>query len=218
MSASSRAVDARPGDDADGGTDAERAGRTPLPIERPGVRDGPTLVALAAVVAAFAGVAGAAGAGCGVAAVAVWYAAGTPYAVAVSYVSLVGLFPGGIDPQSFAVTTAGVGALVLASAPRTARVGARDRLRYAAAALASAGALGGVAWLAVGPMGRPLWTGAAATLTALGCGVYGHHRYGVVFVLDRSGEDGAGRSSRDADADPLTDADPTTDTEGETRS
>lgn len=221
MSASQLTAGETTGDESAGAIDRDGRGR--FGDDRSAIRDAPTLVALAAVVAALSSVAGAAGAGCGIAAVAVWYAAGTPYAIALGYVALVGLFPNGIDPTSFAVTTAGFGALVLASAPPTARNGSRVPIRYAATALASAGTLGAVAWLAVGPAGRPLWLAAAATLAVLGCGVYGLHRYGLVFVLDRRDADrpesrardrfdeptgdqatDADRSSRDADADSTT--------------
>lgn len=192
---------------------------------RPELRDGPTVAALAALVVALSGVAGPAGAGCGLATVAVWYAVGTPYAVAFGHVALVWLFPTGIDPTSFAVSMAGFGALVLASAPRTE---ARLAIRYVAVALASAGALGGVGWVVVGPAERPIWVAAAATLAVLAGGVYGLHRYGVVFVLERDdGRDEPRVRTDESTAEPMAseptgdggsptgNADPTTDGESQ---
>lgn len=183
-----------PTDDAAARTD--RAGGRPDTA-----LDAPTVAALVALLAAFVVVAGPAGAVGGLATVAVWYAAGTPYAVAIGHVALVGYFPAGIEPSSLAIAAAGFGALVLASAPDTA---ARVPRRYAAAALSSAAILGGIAWLVSGPAGRSIPVAAAATLAALAGGAYGLHRYGLVVVLERpdaSNDDSATPTADSIDGD-----------------
>ncbi|WP_408959700.1 hypothetical protein [Natrinema sp. 74] len=205
-----RRTAAEASDDGDGRT--ERSGTVqPIADGRPTDRPVSAVLALVTLVAALSAIAGLAGAACGIATAVVWYAAGTPYAVGIGHVALVGLFPAGIDPTSLALAEVGFGALVLASAPRrTTRV----PVRYAVTAAASAGTLGGIAWLVLGPGGWPIWMAAVATLAALACGVYGLHRYGLVFVLDRDGRaNGSQSEGREPTADgPSTpDADPTAD-------
>ncbi|MGQ3413766.1 hypothetical protein ACT4ML_16090 [Natrinema sp. LN54] len=169
--------------------------------------DVPALVALAALVGAFWVVAGWPGLIGGVATAAGWYALGPPYAVALGHVALVVCVPAGIDPMSFAIVEAGFVALVLASAPRTA---ATVPIRYAATALASAGALAGLARLALGPAGQPLWVAAAALLAAVASGMYGLHRYGLVVVLERAATD---ESMTDGEPSLSDETTPDTDTE-----
>ncbi|ELY78515.1 hypothetical protein [Natrinema gari] len=169
-------------DDAPGSRRTVRA----IVADRVPDRTVPRLLALAALVAAFTHAAGRPGAVAGIATAAVWDALETPSAIGVGHVALVGLVPAGIDPVSFALLEAGFVALVLASAPRTAR---DARIGHAAAALVSAGGLGGLAWAVLGLGGRPLWMAAVASLAALAGGVYGLHRYGLVFVRDRAGRD-----------------------------
>ncbi|WP_226482537.1 hypothetical protein [Natrinema amylolyticum] len=165
--------------------------------------DVPTVLVLAALVAVFSYAAGWPGVVAGVATVAVWYVLETPSAVAIGHVALVGLFPAGIDPVPFAIVEAGFVALVLASAPRTAR---RARIGHTVAVLASVGGLAGIAWAVLGPAGRPLWAAAVASLAALAGGVYGLHRYGLVFVLDRRERDRTEprRRQRESIAEPAT--------------
>ncbi|QCS44886.1 hypothetical protein [Natrinema versiforme] len=146
----------------------------------------PAIVALAALVGAFWVVAGWPGLIGGVATAAGWYALGPPYAVALGHVALVVCVPAAIDPTSFVIVEAGFVALVLASAPRTA---ATVPIRYAATALASAGALAGLARLALGPAGQPLWVAAAVMVAAVAGSMYGLHRYGLVVVLERGATD-----------------------------
>ncbi|WP_255682125.1 hypothetical protein [Natrinema sp. SYSU A 869] len=178
-------ADGNDGDDATGPTESDESARAAADSRSTDL-DVSMVLGLAALVAAFSHAAGRPGAIAGIATVAVWYALETPSAVAVGHVALIGLFPAGIDPFPFAIVEAGFVALVLASAPRTAR-GAQ--IGHAAAALVSAGGLAGIAWAVLGPAGRPLWMAAVASLAALAGGVYGLHRYGLVFVLDRGERD-----------------------------
>lgn len=166
-------------------TDADASARATVG-SRATELDAPAIVALAALVGAFWVVAGWPGLIGGVATAAVWYALGPPYAVALGHVALVVCVPAAIDPMSFAIVEAGFVALVLASAPRTA---ATVPIRYVATALASAGALAGLARLALGPAGQPLWVAAVALLAAVAGGMYGLHRYGLVVVLERGAID-----------------------------
>ncbi|ELY84373.1 hypothetical protein [Natrinema altunense] len=188
-----------------GADDARGSGRTARTVVAGRVPDRavPRLLALAALVAAFTYAAGRPGTIAGIATAAVWYALETPSAIGVGHVALVGLVPAGFDPFSVALVEAGFVALVLASAPRTAR---DARLGHAATVLVSAGGLGGLAWAVLGPAGRPLWMAAVASLAALAGGVYGLHRYGLVFVLDRAGRDrpDAGPRPDESTADPST--------------
>ncbi|PCR92184.1 hypothetical protein [Natrinema ejinorense] len=188
--------------DADDASGLRRTARAVVAGRMPG-RTVPQLLALAALVAAFAHTAGRPGAIAGIATAVVWGALETPSAIGVGHVALVGLVPAGIDPFSVALVEAGFVALVLASAPRTAR---DARLGHAAAALVSAGGLGGLAWAVLGPAGQPLWMAAGGSLAALAGGVYGLHRYGLVFVLDRAVRDrpDSGPGPSESTADPST--------------
>ncbi|WP_276253012.1 hypothetical protein [Halomontanus rarus] len=103
----------------------------------------------------------------------VWYAFGTPYAIAAGHVVLLGLFPDGIDRSSFVLAETAFVTMLLVSAPRTSRP-------YRFAAVAIAGTLGvtGTAWLALETGSLRLATG--ALFAVLGLATYGVHRYELV--------------------------------------
>ena len=130
----------------------------------------PPIVALAGLVAALTAVAGPYGALVGVATAAVWYALGTPYALAGGHVALPALFPDGIDPFAFAVVELAFLAVLVGAALATSRP-----LEQAAIVLASALVLGGVAWLVF--LEGSLALAAAALLAVVALGAYAIHRY-----------------------------------------
>ncbi|WP_290819285.1 hypothetical protein [Halovivax sp.] len=135
-------------------------------------RSAGSALAAATLVVAFGLVAGPIGVFAGIATVAIWYAVGVPYALAVGHVALVALVPGGIDPLSFALVEVGFVTILLAS------VADPDRRPIATVAIASAVALGGTAWLVLAF--QPLWLAAAAQLGVLATVAYALHRYELV--------------------------------------
>lgn len=127
------------------------------------------LAALVLVVT-FGVAAGPAGAGVGVAAVAVWAALGTPYAIAAGVALLVAVTPDGVGPIAAAVAATGLLALVLAPV-----VTAGARLASGVAVVLTTGTLGSLAWLVV--RSRPLWLGAVVLVGAGAVLAYGLDRY-----------------------------------------
>lgn len=153
----------------------------------------PARGAALAVVAAFGAAAGPLGLLAGLATAAVWYALGTPYALAAGHVALVALTPDGAGPLAVGLVEAGL--LALVAVPLWAGAARGRTLAVAGGALAG---LGGLAWLAVRAL--PLWAAALATLGALAAASYALHRLELVTLglVD------------DADAPPATGTSPTT--------
>lgn len=143
-------------------------------------------VTVALLVAAFAWIAGPIGALAGLVVTAVWVGYGPPYAVATASVLLVGAFPHGIDPVSFAIATGAMGLVVLSDG-----AGARGRLRIAAVTVAAVAFLGGISWGALGEWS--LSVAVVGTLAAFALLSYGLHRYELVrlgLVSDEGGSQG----------------------------
>ncbi|WP_246999224.1 hypothetical protein [Halosolutus gelatinilyticus] len=163
----------------------------------------PEAIAIAAVAAAFGLISGPFGVLAGLATAIVWYAAGTPYAIAGGHVLLVALFPGGIGVVPFAVAEAAFVGLLVAPAVRLGgTTGARATARLIAVTLLAALSLAGVAWLA--GRDRPLWVAGLVTLGALALASYGLHRYELVafgLVVDEqaTGADGDAPSRTETD-------------------
>ncbi|WP_265111034.1 hypothetical protein [Halosolutus halophilus] len=103
----------------------------------------------------------------------VWYALGTPYALAIGHLLLVPLFPAGIDPVSLALVEAGFLALLVAPAVRT-----RSPVGVATVTVGTAVSVAGLAWLAL--RWHPLWVAAATTVGLLALAHYGLYRYALV--------------------------------------
>ncbi|THE64444.1 hypothetical protein D8Y22_12425 [Salinadaptatus halalkaliphilus] len=144
--------------------------------------------AVGLLVVAFAGVAGLSGGLAGVAIAAIWYGFGIPYAIAVGYVLLLGLFPDGIDPVSFGIT-GGVMVVFVCSAA----TGSRSWLRILGFALTMIAVLGGLAWWLLTVW--TLWIAAGGGLAVLGLLAYGLHRYELVRLGLVSDERSASPSS-----------------------
>ncbi|WP_255193455.1 hypothetical protein [Natronobeatus ordinarius] len=118
-----------------------------------------TLLALAILTVVLSVLSGPAGAAVGVATAAIWYAFGTPYALAGGHVALPVLFPDGIGPVALvAVFLAFLGVLV---APV---VGTPRPIENAVVVLASVLGLAGITWLAASEGSLPI---AAATLLSV---------------------------------------------------
>ena len=132
-----------------------------------------TGVAALAFVAMFGLAAGPLGVVAGITTALVWFAVGTPYAIAVGHVLIVALYPGGIDPVSVVIVELGFLILLLTSAVRASAPG-----RVVVWTLGTAAALGGVAWFAV--RSQSLWLAAALTTGGLALASYGVYRYELV--------------------------------------
>lgn len=140
------------------------------------------------LVVAFAGVAGLPGGLAGVATAVIWYGFGIPYAIAVGYVLLLGLFPDGINLVSFGIT-GGVMAVFVCSAA----TGSRSWVRILGFALTMIAVLGGLVWWLFTVW--TLWIAASGGLAVLGLLAYGLHRYELVRLGLVSDERSASPSS-----------------------
>jgi len=140
--------------------------------EQPALHRG-ELVAIGGLVVAFGLAAGLAGLGVALATIAIWYRAGTPYAIAAGHVLLVALAPEAFDIVSIVlVETAMIG---LAIAPATwADWPVRIDLPTVVATLL----LATVAILAL--RYQPLWIAGLLTVGALALASYALYRYSLV--------------------------------------
>lgn len=149
-------------------------------------RELPVMLMVAVLTVMFAFVVGPFGVLAGAVTAAIWYAFGIPYAVAGGHVTLVALFPDGIDGASLAlIETAFVG-LLLASLLQTI-----NPRQIAGTALGSALGLASIPWLI--RQSQPSWIAAGVFLALFGVAMYGVHRYELVrlgLVPDEPPNDG----------------------------
>ncbi|WIV68858.1 hypothetical protein [Natrialbaceae archaeon AArc-T1-2] len=153
----------------------------------------------ASTVGVFAGILGLVA---GATVVAVRRLVGTPYALAVGHLWLVGLFPNAIDPVSFLIVETAFVAVLLAPATR-----ARSPVRFAAMTAAAVLTFAGVAWLTLEYAAQPLWLVAMTLAGAVALASYALHRYELVVLglVDEDGPDHEPVSSRSTDSTPPTD-------------
>ncbi|MFP9193534.1 hypothetical protein ACLI4Q_18090 [Natrialbaceae archaeon A-CW1-1] len=104
---------------------------------------------------------------------ATWYALGTPFAIAVGHIALVGLFPDGIGLVSFVLVETAFLAIFLTQARLVP-----SPVRFGGVALASLLLLGGGVWLGISV--HSLWIGAGLFITLLVTGLYVVARYGRI--------------------------------------
>ncbi|GAB3021815.1 hypothetical protein [Natronobiforma cellulositropha] len=173
------------------------------------------LLTVVVLPATFAFVAGPVGALAGLLAGVVWYVAGTPYAVAVGYASLLVVFPTGTDTLSLALVTGAFVVCILASAGVTA-----SPVRFVVAALVASAALVGGTWYAATTW--PLWLAAASSLSVFALAAYGVHRSELVALglVSEADDDTGDDTPTDGDGDTDTENTPTDgdgDTDTETR-
>ncbi|ELZ06004.1 hypothetical protein [Natrialba asiatica] len=145
------------------------------------------VLSLGVLVVAFTALAGFRGTIGALATAAVWYAAGTPYAIALGHVALLALAPAGIDShsRSLVVIEAAFVFLLLVAVPRTA---SGNRVRHAAAVIGGIAVLGATAWTVWLPLEQPLWIATGAVIAVLACCGYILHRYELVVVREAGGQ------------------------------
>lgn len=131
------------------------------------------MLMVAVLIVGFAVVAGPFGVLAGLATATIWYAFGIPYAVAGGHMTLLALFPTGIDPISFALVETTFVGLVLVSTLRSG-----NPSRVAVSAIGSALGLGSIPWLLL--QSQPIWIVAGIFLALFGVAMYGVHRYELV--------------------------------------
>lgn len=127
-------------------------------------------VALCAVAGMLWAVAGIFGLVAGAITIALWYAFGIPYAIALGHVMLLGLFPDGIGLAQFVLIETAFLAVLLAHVVDFSNAG-----QFGGAVLVSVLLLGGGTWLAFHSHSR--WLAAGVFLALLASGMYGLHRY-----------------------------------------
>jgi hypothetical protein len=171
-----------------GAATARRAGS--LLVAGDGVSGRSSLLTAVVLVGAFGVVAGPLGAAAGLTTALVWYALGTPYAIAAGHVLLVALFPGEIDPIAVVVVEAAFVTLLVAPLLRTARP-----IRLLVLTLSTAGILGAIAWLTL--ESQSPWLAAVLTVGVLALGAYGWYRYGLV-ALGLVDDEGAHETTNDS--------------------
>lgn len=147
------------------------------------------------LVVTFALAGGYAGGLAGVVTVGIWFALGTPYALAAGVVFAVALTPDGIAGLSALLFGTGLLALLLAPMGTAPAPGA-----YAVSVLAVTLSLGGFTWLLV--LTVPVWLAAAVAVGTLALLAYGLARYHLL-QLGLLDEDGR----RNREAPPQSDTD-----------
>ncbi|WP_323174547.1 hypothetical protein [Natrialba sp. PRR66] len=170
------------------------------------------VLSLGALVVAFTALAGHRGTIGALATAAVWYAVGTPYAIALGHVVLLTLAPASIDSHFRALV--GIEAafvfLLLVAVPRTA---SGNRVRHAAAVLGGIAVLGVTAWTVWLPLAQPIWVAAGAVFVVLACCGYVLHRYELVVVREVAKPDATDLGTDPGEATARTDSQPDTQSE-----
>lgn len=106
----------------------------------------------------------------GIAAIAVWFSLGTPYALATGVLLLMALTSN--DIGSFSTLIIGLGLVALVLVPT---VNATVPRAYAITVVAATVTLGGLTWVLL--QSQPVWITALLLLTAIAVSTYGLYRY-----------------------------------------
>ena len=128
---------------------------------------------------------------------ATWYALGTPYAIAVGHIALVGLFPDGIGLVSFVLVEAAFLTILLAEARLVPYP-----IQFGGIALMSLVLLGGVAWFGIRLYS--LWIAVVLLVTVFAFSLYVIARYervklglvGDAFESSQGGKSGSLHQNR----------------------